>query len=85
MTLPTVVNNIFLLKINSVENASAVAIGQNLLVEWTNSDKRTQGYGQNYGDSSDFVGNNHLIDDKDLIDFPAATRSVLCHLEEELK
>lgn len=32
--------NIFMLKINSFENASAVNVGQNLLAEWQNSDKK---------------------------------------------
>lgn len=38
--------NIFMLKINSFENASAVNIGQNLLADWNNSDKKSQGYGK---------------------------------------
>ena len=33
--------NIFMLKINSFENASAVNVGQNLLAEWQNSDKKS--------------------------------------------
>ena|GEM_PF-5662972 len=32
--------NFFMLKINSFENASAVNVGQNLLAEWQNSDKK---------------------------------------------
>lgn len=35
--------NIFMLKINSFENASAVNVGQNLLAEWQNSDKKIRG------------------------------------------
>lgn len=34
--------NIYMIKINSFENASAVNIGQNLLAEWHNSDKKTK-------------------------------------------
>lgn len=34
--------NIFMLKINSFENASAVNVGQNLLAEWQNSDKKSR-------------------------------------------
>lgn len=73
----TVINNIFILKINSFENASALNVGQNFLAEWTNSDKRSQGYGQNYGDRSDFVGNRMMVDDKDQIDSPTLNRSAL--------
>ncbi|RHW35767.1 hypothetical protein D1B31_18970 [Neobacillus notoginsengisoli] len=61
-----------MIKINSFENASAVNIGQNLLAEWQNSDKRNQGYGQNYGDDSAFIGNRNLVDDKDQIDSPSS-------------
>ncbi|WP_027409032.1 hypothetical protein [Anoxybacteroides tepidamans] len=68
--------NIFLLKINSFENASAVNIGQNLLADWHNSDKKTQGYGQNFGDESAFVGTRSFVDDKDLIDSPASFQAV---------
>ncbi|MCZ8514051.1 hypothetical protein O9H85_16795 [Paenibacillus filicis] len=79
----TVINNIFILKINSIENASAINVGQNFLAEWSNSDKRIQGYGQNYGDDSDFVGNSHYVDDKDLVDFPALKRSAFLLPGEE--
>lgn len=56
--------NIFMLKINSFENASAVNVGQNLLAEWQNSDKKNQGYGQNFGDASGFIGTNGKVDDR---------------------
>ena len=64
--------NIFMLKINSFENASAVNVGQNLLAEWQNSDKKNQGYGQNFGDASGFIGTNGKVDDRDQIDSPSA-------------
>lgn len=67
--------NIFMIKINSFENASAVNIGQNLLAEWHNSDKKNQGFGQNFGDSSDFVATRSFVDDKDQIDSPATFES----------
>ncbi|RST76024.1 hypothetical protein D4T97_004315 [Siminovitchia acidinfaciens] len=63
--------NIYMLKINSFENASAVNIGQNLLANWNNSDKKTQGFGQNFGDDSAFLGPQSFIDDRDLVDSPA--------------
>jgi hypothetical protein len=67
--------NIFMLKINSFENASAVNIGQNLLADWNNSDKKSQGYGQNFGDESTFVSPQSFVDDRDQIDSPASFSS----------
>ncbi|MGG1418242.1 hypothetical protein ABE220_05040 [Bacillus subtilis] len=67
--------NIFMLKINSFENASAVNVGQNLLAEWQNSDKKNQGYRQNFGDASGFMGTRSHVDDRDQIDSPASFES----------
>ncbi|NRD80424.1 hypothetical protein HPT25_24180 [Bacillus sp. BRMEA1] len=64
--------NIFMIKINSFENSSAVNIGQNLLAEWYSSDKKNQGFGQNFGDKSDFFGNRSFVDDRDQIDVPTS-------------
>lgn len=66
--VPFININIFMIKINSFENASAVNIGQNLLAEWHNSDKKNQGFGQNFGDSSDFVATRSMVDDRDQVD-----------------
>lgn len=71
MSTPSTVINIFLLKINSFENASAVNIGQNMLADWHNSDKKTQGYGQNFGDGSEYIATRSHVDDRDEIDSPA--------------
>lgn len=81
--VPFININIFMIKINSFENASAVNIGQNLLAEWHNSDKKNQGFGQNLGDKSDFVGTRGFVDDKDLIDSPASfdSRPINCDKE----
>lgn len=68
MRPPSISINIFMIKINSFENASAVNIGQNLLAEWTNSDKKNQGYGQNLGDGSAYLNNRSLVDDRDAFD-----------------
>lgn len=54
-----------MLKINSFENASAVNVGQNLLADWNNSDKKTQGFGQNFGDESAFLSPQSFVDDRD--------------------
>ncbi|HET7657094.1 MAG TPA: hypothetical protein VFK37_02300, partial [Bacillales bacterium] len=55
MDTPSVSINIFLFKINSFENASAVNIGENFLADWHNSSKKSQGFGQNFGDDSCFA------------------------------
>lgn len=68
MRPPSISINIFMIKINSFENASAVNIGQNLLAEWTNSDKKNQGYGQNFGDDGAFLNTRSFIDDRDAFD-----------------
>jgi hypothetical protein len=68
--------NIFLLKINSFENASAVNVGQNLLAEWHNSDKKNQGFGQNFGDESAFTATQSQVDDRDQIDSPSSFQSL---------
>lgn len=73
--VPYININICVIKINSFENASAVNIGQNLLAEWHNSDKKNQGYGQNFGDSSEFAANHSFVDDRDQIDSPASFQS----------
>jgi hypothetical protein len=75
LAAPSVNINIFVLKINSFENASAVNIGQNLLADWHNSDKKNQGFGQNTGDASNFIGTRSMIDDKDQIDCPSTFES----------
>ncbi|MFC0215750.1 hypothetical protein ACFFK0_25465 [Paenibacillus chartarius] len=77
MNSPSTIINIYIFKINSFENASAVNIGQNFLADWTNSDKRSQGYGQNYGDGSAFHSLRSFIDDKDCIDSPAFSHSAV--------
>lgn len=70
MATPSIVINIFLLKINSFENASSVCIGQNLLADWTNYDKKNQGYGQVFGDDAGIIGNRSFVDDRDGVDAP---------------
>lgn len=70
MVTPSIVINIFLLKINSFENASSVCIGQNLLADWNNYDKKNQGYGQIFGDDAGIMGNRSMVDDRDGVDAP---------------
>ncbi|MFP3123891.1 hypothetical protein OH784_14285 [Ectobacillus funiculus] len=81
--VPYVNINIFLLKINSFENASAVNIGQNLLADWHNSDKKNQGYGQNFGDNSEFVATRSAVDDRDQFDSLASFESAAPNLERK--
>ncbi|MFD2671233.1 hypothetical protein [Marinicrinis sediminis] len=61
-----------MVKINSFENASAVNIGQNVLADWQNADKKNQGFGQSYGDESGFMGNRNQVDDRDQVDSPSS-------------
>ncbi|WP_421803861.1 hypothetical protein [Halobacillus salinus] len=70
MVTPSIVINIFNFKINSFENASAVNVGQNVLADWHNSDKKNQGFGQSFGDGSAFMETKSQVDDRDLIDSP---------------
>ena len=67
----SIVINIFILKINSMENCSAINIGQSLLADWYNSSKRSQGFGQTYGDESAISGTASFVNDNDLIDSPS--------------
>ncbi|MCC3373294.1 hypothetical protein [Cohnella sp. REN36] len=69
--VPQMIINIHIIKVNSFENASAINVGQNLLAEWHNSDKKTMGLGQNMGDGCDFVGTRSFVDDRDQIDSPS--------------
>jgi hypothetical protein len=72
-----------MIKINSFENASAVNIGQNLLADWHNSDKKNQGFGQNFGDKSDFLGTRSFVDDRDQIDSPSTFESSPSNIDKE--
>jgi hypothetical protein len=74
-----------MIKINSFENASAVNIGQNLLADWHNSDKKNQGFGQNFGDKSDFLGTRSFVDDRDQIDSPSTFESSPSNIDKECK
>ncbi|MFC4617149.1 hypothetical protein ACFO4N_00240 [Camelliibacillus cellulosilyticus] len=67
MNSPSIAINIFLFKINSFENASAVNIGENFLADWYNSSKKSQGFGQNFGDDSTFRTRSG-VDDRDGFD-----------------
>jgi len=69
---PCFIINIQVIKVNSFENASAINVGQNLLAEWHNFDKKTMGFGQNSGDGSQFLGTKSMVDDRDVIDSPSA-------------
>jgi len=66
----SLVINIFLLKINAIENGSAMNIGQNFLAEWNSTAKRNEGTGSNYGDETSFSGMQNLVDDSDFMDQP---------------
>jgi hypothetical protein len=80
--VPYININIFMIKINSFENASAVNIGQNLLAEWHNSDKKNQGYGQNFGDGSKYISPKSYVDDRDQLDSNSTFESTACLRKE---
>jgi hypothetical protein len=67
--------HINIIKVNSFENASAINVGNNLLAEWHNSDKKNQGLGQNMGDGSCFLGTESMVDDRDQIDSASSFES----------
>lgn len=67
MATPSISINIFIFKINSFENASAVNVGENFLVDWSNSSKKNQGFGQNFGDES-YFDTRSGVDDRDVFD-----------------
>ena len=67
--------HIHIIKVNSFENASAINVGNNLLADWHNSDKKNMGLGQNMGDGSCFLGTESMVDDRDQIDSPASFES----------
>jgi hypothetical protein len=75
VSVPRMVININIIKVNSFENASAINIGQNLLADWHNSDKKNMGLGQNMGDGSGFLGTRSAVDDRDQIDSPSTFES----------
>lgn len=68
--------NIFQLKVNNVENASALNVGQNLLNDWKNNSKYNQGYGQIMGDFNRQKGIKARLDDSDMIDSPTRDTSI---------
>ncbi|MBE3587012.1 MAG: spore germination protein [Thermoanaerobacteraceae bacterium] len=67
----SLVINIFLLKINAIENGSALNVGQNFLAEWNSTAKRNEGTGSNYGDGTMFSGAANYVDDGDFMDQPS--------------
>lgn len=76
MPYPPQINiHIQVIKVNSFENASAINVGQNLLAEWHNSDKKNMGIGQNMGDGAEFLGTRSFVDDRDQVDSAAAFES----------
>jgi len=82
MVKPSISINIFLFKINSFENASAVNIGENFLADWNNSSKKNQGFGQNFGDESIFTSRSG-VDDRDLWDSNTLQKSKIPSLQLE--
>lgn len=61
--------SIGVIKISMVENASAVNIGKNLLVDWDSHSKTNQGLGNISGDSNTLDKTANNLEDPDGIDF----------------
>ena len=61
------------IKISMVENASAVNIGKNLLVDWDSHSKSNQGLGNISGDSNALEQLANHVDDPDKIDLFSPT------------
>lgn len=68
--------NIFSIKVNNIENASAMNVGQNLLNDWKNNSKYNQGYGQLIGDGNEQKRVKSKVDDRDRIDAPSRDTSI---------
>jgi hypothetical protein len=68
--------NIMQLKVNNVENASALNVGQNLLNDWKNNSKHNMGYGQLIGDNNSQKEFKARVDDRDMIDSPTRDTSI---------
>ncbi|TCP53381.1 spore germination protein GerPA/GerPF [Tumebacillus sp. BK434] len=68
--------NIFCIKVNNVENASALNVGQNLLNDWKNNSKYNQGFGNLNGDENVQKRLRSRVDDPDFIDAPVRDTSV---------
>lgn len=60
--------NIGIIKIAMVENASAVNIGKNLLLDWDSHSKTNQGLGNISGDSNSLEQLANSLQDPDKID-----------------
>jgi|GEM_PF-4416836 len=66
---PVVFNlNIGVIKISMVENASAVNIGKNLLLDWDSHTKTNQGLGNISGDSNALEQLANHLEDPDKLD-----------------
>ncbi len=57
------------IKISTVENASAVNIGKNLLLDWDSHSKTNQGLGNISGDHNGLQHLANQVDDPDKLDF----------------
>ena len=68
--------NIFSIKVNNVENASALNVGQNLLNDWKNHAKYNQGFGQLIGDANKTSKLRSRVDDPDMLDAPTRDTAV---------
>jgi hypothetical protein len=65
-----VVINIFFLKINVIQDGSALNIGENHLTDWNSFSKTNAGTGSLYGDRGEMDSGDIFLQDPDLVDTP---------------
>ncbi|WLR43359.1 hypothetical protein LC087_04020 [Bacillus carboniphilus] len=68
---PVITINICMIKINVIENASCLNIGQTSQSNFQNSTKKNQGFGENLADHAPFIGTQSKVDDRDEVDSPS--------------
>lgn len=74
---PTQFNlSIGIIKISSVENASAVNIGKNLLLDWDSHSKTNQGLGKVSGDNNILDKIANQVEDPDKVDLLSQPQSL---------
>lgn len=67
--------NIWSIKVNGMENSSALNIGTNILLGFESHSKTTMGNGRVTGDYGVLPSLFTAVDDRDLIDTPACSKA----------
>ncbi|WLR41353.1 hypothetical protein LC087_10555 [Bacillus carboniphilus] len=69
--------NVAFIKVTTIDGCSSLNIGQSFLADLSNSTKKNQGYGENFGDGAQYIGPQSLLDDHDYIDSPALSKPTI--------